>query len=290
MEFGYLKEFVTLSEELSYSGAAEKLHTSQSTLSRHIQAFERQLGRQLFVRTTRRMILTEFGAYLLPYARHALESQDELNEAIGRWDKEESSVVEIGCSVYSHLYTMTENVIAFRRKYPNITVRPVEFPLEELTAEYEKGRFNLITMAYPNEKPVPSNMVVNGHGRLVAVIPKDDELSSASSISVSQLKNRPLLIPPIRNAFNRMFRQICANEGIIPNVVSETRIETNLRLLKEGMGVVIETRRIALQQADPDVVIVDLEPRIDFYYGLLYREKLSRNESLFVKYVRSRYA
>ena len=53
METGHIKEFVTLAECLSYSEAAERLFISQPSLTKHIQALERELGAALFVRTTR---------------------------------------------------------------------------------------------------------------------------------------------------------------------------------------------------------------------------------------------
>ena len=44
METGHIKEFVTLAECLSYSEAAERLFISQPSLTKHIQALERELG------------------------------------------------------------------------------------------------------------------------------------------------------------------------------------------------------------------------------------------------------
>ena len=289
MDIPYLRDFAALGESLNYSAAAEKLQISQPTLSRHIKIIEKTLGKPLFVRTTRRVTLSAFGEYLLPYARDHADEPDVLEEAVARWDSAESDVLVIGCSLYSHLYAMTENVIAFRRKYPHITIRPVERPLEELRAEYDAGRFNLITMAYPSDHPVPENMVINGHGRMVAVVPENDPLAEVPFVRLTYLKDRPLLLPPVRNAYNRAVRQACGIAGFEPDVVSQSRFETNLRLLKEGMGIIIDTRRIALQHPDPDVVLMEFEPRMEFYYGLVYREKLSRNEELFVRFVKSRY-
>ena len=289
MNIPYLGDFAVLGESLNYSAAAEKLQISQPTLSRHIKIIEKTLGKPLFDRTTRRVTLSAFGEYLLPYARDHADDPDLLQEAISRWDSAESDVLVIGCSLYSHLYAMTENVIAFRRKYPHITIRPVERPLVELRAEYDEGRFNLITMAYPSDHPVPENMVINGHGRMVAVVPKNDPLAKKPFVRLSDLKKRHLLLPPAPNAFNRAVRQACEAAGFEPDVVSQSRFEANLSLFKEGMGIIIDSRRIALRHSDSDAVLMELKPRMEFYYGLVYREKLSHNEALFVRFVKSRY-
>ena len=289
MNTQYLKEFVILSEEQSFSGAAEKLNTSQSSLTRHIQLLEKRLGKALLNRTTRRMTLTDFGEFVLPYAKRAINAEKDLESALLRWDSEENDILKLGCSHYSHLYTMTENVIAFRKKYPGIQIRTYENALDELALQLKEGRLNLIRMAYPADYPKPERMVINGRGRLVAVVPKTHELAGRTQLSLNDLDKLPLLIPAEKNAFNAVFRKACRNAGVFPEIVSESRIEANLRLLKEGMGILVEDRTIVLQHPDPDLAMIDIRPFIDFYYGLVYAENLSRNESLFVRFVQSRY-
>ena len=68
MEISYLKEFVELAKNCKFQETAEALFISQSTLSKHIQAIEKELGAELFVRTTRRAELSETGRAFLPYA------------------------------------------------------------------------------------------------------------------------------------------------------------------------------------------------------------------------------
>ncbi len=68
--------FVAVAEELHFGRAAERLHISQSPLSRTIRELERDLGVTLFVRTTRRVELTEAGSLLLERSRRALSEID----------------------------------------------------------------------------------------------------------------------------------------------------------------------------------------------------------------------
>ena len=68
MDLNWFLEFVVLAETLHYANAAEKLYTTQSTLSKRIQAMEKELGAQLFVRGYHKLELTPFGRVMLPYA------------------------------------------------------------------------------------------------------------------------------------------------------------------------------------------------------------------------------
>ncbi|PSM43643.1 LysR family transcriptional regulator [Streptomyces dioscori] len=79
-----LRAFLAVAEELHFTRAAARLYVAQQALSRDIRRLERELGADLFVRTTRQVTLTPDGERLLPHARRALEAQDDLLAAFGR--------------------------------------------------------------------------------------------------------------------------------------------------------------------------------------------------------------
>jgi DNA-binding transcriptional LysR family regulator len=76
VELRELRYFVAVAEELHFGRAADRLHMSQSPLSRAIRDRERELGVVLFVRTTRRVELTLAGSALLGRAQRALAEFD----------------------------------------------------------------------------------------------------------------------------------------------------------------------------------------------------------------------
>lgn len=82
MNIDYLKEFVVLADNGSFSRAAEVLFLSQSSLSKHIKALEQELDVLLFRRTTRCLELTEEGEVFLTYARRISRLQYEYQTAL----------------------------------------------------------------------------------------------------------------------------------------------------------------------------------------------------------------
>ncbi|MET9965566.1 LysR family transcriptional regulator [Streptomyces sp. NPDC006356] len=79
-----LRAFLAVAEELHFTRAAARLYVAQQALSRDVRRLERELGAELFVRTTRQVTLTGDGERLVPYARRALQAQDDLLAAFGQ--------------------------------------------------------------------------------------------------------------------------------------------------------------------------------------------------------------
>ena len=101
VELRQLRYFVAVAEELHFGRAAERLHMSQSPLSRAIRELERDIGVVLFVRTTRRVELTEAGSLLLERSRRALAEIDGAIADAQRSAGTDERVLAIGYGPFS---------------------------------------------------------------------------------------------------------------------------------------------------------------------------------------------
>ena len=77
MDIDYIHEFVVLADTGNYMEAADKLFLTQSSLTRHIQKLEADLGVLLFDRSTRHIELNKYGNLFMPYARQISQLQKE---------------------------------------------------------------------------------------------------------------------------------------------------------------------------------------------------------------------
>lgn len=88
MDLQQLEQFVAVAEERNFTRAARRCQMAQSALSTSIRALERDLGAPLFIRTTRRVELSETGDALLPEAQRVLaaaaSARDAVDQSIGR--------------------------------------------------------------------------------------------------------------------------------------------------------------------------------------------------------------
>ena len=72
MELRVLRYFLAVAREGTVSGAADFLHLSQPSLSRQLMGLEKELGKTLFLRGSRRIVLTEEGMLLRRRAEEIL--------------------------------------------------------------------------------------------------------------------------------------------------------------------------------------------------------------------------
>ena len=85
-----------LAEELHFGRAAERLAISQPPLSQQIRVLEQEFELQLFVRTNRRVELTQAATDLLPEARRLLAQAERLSSVARRAQLGELGELRIG--------------------------------------------------------------------------------------------------------------------------------------------------------------------------------------------------
>src|SRR5207237_4306893 len=125
VELRQLRYFVAVAEELHFGRAAERLHMSQSPLSRAIRELERELGLVLFVSTTRRVELTAAGSALLERSGRALAEVDAGVDEARRAADGDRGVLTVGYGPFSRpLVTRIVEEVAAER--PELEVRPDE--------------------------------------------------------------------------------------------------------------------------------------------------------------------
>src|ERR1051326_6978131 len=74
IDLKWLRSFVVVGEEASFTRAASRVHVAQPGVSAQVRRLESELGQQLLDRSGRSVRLTEAGSAVLPFARAALDA------------------------------------------------------------------------------------------------------------------------------------------------------------------------------------------------------------------------
>jgi DNA-binding transcriptional LysR family regulator len=126
LELRHLRYFLAVAEELNFSRAAERLHIAQPALSAQIRTLERQVGSELFRRTTRRVELTAAGELLLADAREIVGRADQAFAKLGAFARGQRGLLRVGFLGHAAGETSTEILRRFGADFPGIEVELVE--------------------------------------------------------------------------------------------------------------------------------------------------------------------
>lgn len=94
-DFGQIRAFSAVAEELSFVRGAERLGISSSALSRMVRVLETQIGVRLINRTTRTMVLTEAGTLLFSQVKPAIAQLDKAIDEAKKYRRRPAGVIRV---------------------------------------------------------------------------------------------------------------------------------------------------------------------------------------------------
>lgn len=116
----WLRAFEATARHLSFTLAARELSLTQSAVSQHVRNLELYLGRDLFIRRTRALALTEAGGNYLPTVREAFDMLTHGTRSIFGEARGKSLIVQ--CNLGFALFWLTPRLSAFQAAHPGITL------------------------------------------------------------------------------------------------------------------------------------------------------------------------
>lgn len=121
MHLNQIKSFLAVSKTLNFTNAARQNGVPQSTISRHINDLEQQLGVRLFYRTKRDVQLTEEGRTFIPYAQEMLEAARRGSYAVKQLHEGARGRLAIA-TIPTSSGILRECLRNFGRAYPDVVV------------------------------------------------------------------------------------------------------------------------------------------------------------------------
>jgi DNA-binding transcriptional LysR family regulator len=239
VELRHLRYFVAVAEEENFHRAAEKLHVSQSPLSRQMQQLRAETGVDLLEPSGRGVKLTLAGRLFLERAKAILAAVDAaVGEAREATDGRIGTIAigfEPGAGYLGCLSTI---VAELRRRQPRVSVKLL--PMIS-TEQWEALRLGEIALAYGNEVPDDSSLrsVVLSRTPIGMRLPKEHRLASKAKLKVRDLANESILMGP-RRLRPRLYDDIIAAvraRGVVLNLAPEVVDgEAVWALVSSGLG------------------------------------------------------
>jgi DNA-binding transcriptional LysR family regulator len=238
--YARIKYFVAVATERHFGRAADKLHMTQPPLSHQIQLLEKELGVQLFRRTTRRVELTEAGRLLYEGATRALDQLDQAILDAQRVERGEAGSLRVGFVSTAAFQLVSDVLRAFRERYPKANLQLFHLTSAQQADAFRAGTIDVGFLRGP--VPVDIEVEVLTKEPLLVALPIGHALARRKVISMRALKNEPFVIWDRQQSASmaQPILDLCARAGYQPNIALEVgNPPALLSLVAGGIGVSI---------------------------------------------------
>jgi DNA-binding transcriptional LysR family regulator len=220
-----IRSFVAVAEQQNFGRAAESLDLAQPSLSLQIQKLERELGVQLFRRTSRHVELTDAGAALLVEARTLLAQAQVAVDTARNAGRGEIGKLAIGFYDTAPLIIMPALLHRFRTRYPKVHLHFVEHSSREQLAMLARGEIDIGILRGPvADKAIASRCVATEV--LLVALPDTHPLAQREAIDLAALRDE--------------IAMLCRKHGFSPTLAQEANeTHTVCGLVAAGIGVSI---------------------------------------------------
>ena len=234
-----LQTVLALAEYGSFIAAASLLKTSQPAVTRTIKHVEDVLGIKLFDRSTRSVQITAAGKEFVAVAARiqndlkiTLRSMRELSDQ-RRGQIIISSIMSVANGKLPGL------VSAYRLDHPGIELHVRDGVHGTVIEDVRSGAADF-GITYLDDLPDPFLSVRVGREDFTVVLPKNHELARKKTLSLSDLKDVPLVSLPSDSRTRRVIDGAASSVGITLNhVVTVSQFETMLGFVRAGIGLAI---------------------------------------------------
>lgn len=280
-----LEYLVALSETKHFRRAAERVNTTQPTLSEQIKALEARLGVQLVERSTARVFLTPVGQEVVEIARRILNDAREIRALATSDAKGLRGLLKLGLPPTIGPYLLQRAAPKLHRAYPDLRLYVREDMPQVLPRSLEEGIHDVIICPLPMKAADITSVVLFREPLLLAV-GADHALAAKKTVTLSDIKGEDVLALGPGHQLHEAAMGLCKASGARLRYDFEG---TSLDMLREmivmGLGVTFMPGLYARSELaqDKDVRLFNIADRSLFRtIGMAWRRNTSRTD-MFLK-------
>ncbi len=283
MELRQLRYVVAVAEEGNFTRAAARAHVAQPAVSQQIAEVERELGAPLFERSPRGVALTAAGAAFLPHAQAALAAATAGSDAVRTLRGELAGELAVG-TIPSPSEWLVRQIGTFAHRHPAVRVTLRTGDPQALADGVAAGSLDAAAVgvmagrlpAGPAGRRLPAGLASQTIATepLVVAVPPDHPQAGAAAVSLSDLRDEPLVTLTPGTGLRTVLDSACAEAGFDPRIaIAANDLGVLADLVAHGLGVALLPVTTA-RQAGPRVAVLRLRrPHLERRTDLVWRRQ-----------------
>lgn len=233
------KTLIAVADYRNFTKAASALCLTQPAVSHHISQLEDELGVSLFIRKKNGLELTPEGEIVVRYARRMNVLYNKLRKELTDIEKQPAKLC-VGITHTAESNLTTEALARCSSEADGFSIMVVTDTINNLYNRLENYELDLAIVEGTGSPQSFSSLVLNTDF-LVCVMSSENHLSGNAMITLSELRNEPMILRLPSSATRIQFDSELRNLGDAPenyNIILEVdNIATIKDLVKKNLGI-----------------------------------------------------
>ena len=272
MDIRALQYFLAVAREESISRAAEFLHMTQPPLSRQLKELEEELGKQLFIRGSRKVTLTEDGMILRRRAEEIVELMEKTRQEMSASNSEICGDISIGGGETDGFRLIAKTAESVRAKYPGIHYHLFSGNAEDVSERLDRGLLDFGILIEPADVRKYDFIKLPAKDRWGLWMRKDHPLARKASIVPRDLQDVPLLVSRQSLAHNELSGWLGKPYESLNIVATYNLIYNATLMVEENVGCALSLDRLRPEYAGSSICFRPLEPQIEVGMEIVWKK------------------
>ncbi|MDP4207711.1 MAG: LysR family transcriptional regulator [Bacteroidota bacterium] len=255
MELKYLRLVKNIVEMGSMAKSKDKLCLTQSALSHQLKDAETQAGTALFLRSGKKLILTQAGEKVYKMALDVLSKMDQLDREMLEISRGEKGVIRICTACFTNYYWLPGLLAKFRDLHPQIEIKIYPEYINESMTRLQNHDLDAVIMNRPEVcKNIRFHEIMNDE--MVAIVPPGHEWTAKKFVRASDFEGQNLIVfsKPLDTVV--VYYKVLKPAGVELNHIYEVPMsEAMIEMVVAKMGVAVVPYWIARPYIDSGKVV-----------------------------------
>lgn len=214
MDLTKIKYFLEVAENQHITRSAENLHISQPSLTNALHTFEKEFSAPLFSRNGRNIELTEYGKFLQRKLKKIIRDLENVPTQFESMVNLKNETIYL--NVHAAWKIITEVIIQYKNKYPNINFQYSQNPENDL---FDIG---ITTRNHYDEVENSEENEFIRTEKIYLAVPDNGIYKNLTSINLNRVKNEGFISLMGSKQFRQICDEFCKKSGFTPRIVFES--------------------------------------------------------------------
>lgn len=286
MDIRVLRYFLTVAREESITKAAETLHITQPPLSRQLKDLEKELGKTLFKRGSKKITLTEDGILLKKRAEEIVELMDKTKAEFSSTEKTINGEIYIGSGETEAVSILANTAMRIRKNHPNINYHIYSGDSSYIMEKLDKGLIDFALLIGNVDMESYNYMKLNAKDTWGVLMRKDSPLAEKEYITANDLKDRPIMVSQQSSENSEMISWLGSRHNV---VLKYDLIYNASHFVEKGFGYAIVLDNLISTDGDKPLCFRPLYPPMEAEIHLVWKKHqvFSKASKLFLEIIKT---